>query len=78
MTWHAHLRIEIAAEFRSLSPSSFVAYLRTNRPVDVRVETPTDVTRRRASQLLACGKVREARRSQSHQRAWARRRKGVA
>jgi len=74
VTWHPHLRLEIAAEFRSLSPSVHSLYLATNRPADVRVETSSDVAKRRAKQLLAVGKLREARKIESYQRAWARRR----
>ena len=75
MTWHDHISIEIAAEFRSLTSSPFVAYLLTNRRADVRVETPADVRKRGVARLIASGNIREARKLEARSRGQVKRRK---
>jgi hypothetical protein len=70
------LRTEIALEFHALQPTMWDAWdmhtptrTESDRLVDARAER-----KRKVSTLLAVGKVREARRRESHLRAWKRRR----
>lgn len=76
MTWTA-LRYEIASEMRELSGSMWDAWdmwcptrTEADRLADARAER-----KRKAAVLMACGKVREARKREAYLRAWERRRR---
>lgn len=76
MPWQA-LEAEIAVEFRSLSPSPWdaIEQRKPERDEEERSVEARAALKRRIAVLHAVGKVREARRLESHLRACARRRK---
>ena len=74
MTWCA-LRAEIALEYQQLAPTMWDAWAMHTptrneeaRKADARAETS-----RKIATLHAVGKVRQARKAESYQRAWKRR-----
>ena len=74
MAWAA-LRYEIALEMHELAPTMWDAWdmwCPTRTEAD-RLAMERAETKRRASVLMACGRVRDARKIESYRRAWKRR-----
>jgi hypothetical protein len=81
VTWHAALPIEIAAEFRALSPSMFSIWdaqtphetLEWKRTVASARERSKQHRKRKTEALAASGDLRALRRSESAKRAYKKR-----
>ena len=76
MPWHEAIHAEIAVEFQGLTGSMWDAWGMwcPTRDEKARAADAKAETARRAAVLRAVGKVSEARRIESYQRAWKRRR----